>query len=417
MWFQSLLSSRKSGVSRSRRPQPRPARRCTRLALEQLEDRVVPTNYSAANVSQLIADINAANVGGGSNTITLTAPTTSPYTLTAANNSTYGNTGLPVIAANDILTIVGNGDTIKAMNGSQPGIRILGVADGASLTLVSLTLTGGYVRSYESSINAPPIGGGAVCNLGTLVLNGVSVTSNVVAGLPGNDNSVGDVSPGTNAVGGGIWSSGSLTLENNSLLQGNSAHGANGVFGTGWVLPPSDGMGGGLYVAGGTVNISNSTITNNRAWAGTRVAQYTATANGGGMYVAGGQVVLTASNVSNNRAQGSSAYGVRPLAFGGGLYVAGGMVTLSNDTVDSNSACGPLHVFGGGLYVAGGMVTLSNDTVDSNSVYGGLGGGIYIESGATVYLDPFTVANTINNTDSSGTNGSTANIDGTYTLT
>jgi hypothetical protein len=33
-----------------------------------------------------------------------------------------------------------------------------------------------------------------------------------------------------------------------------------------------------------------------------------------------------------------------------------------------------------------------------------------------VYTDSFTVANTLNNTDSSGTNGSPANIDGTYIL-
>jgi hypothetical protein len=44
------------------------------------------------------------------------------------------------------------------------------------------------------------------------------------------------------------------------------------------------------------------------------------------------------------------------------------------------------------------------------------GGGIYIATGATVYLHAFTVANTINNTDESGLNGLTANIDGTYTL-
>jgi hypothetical protein len=43
-----------------------------------------------------------------------------------------------------------------------------------------------------------------------------------------------------------------------------------------------------------------------------------------------------------------------------------------------------------------------------------VGGGIYIESGATVYMDMFTVANSINNTDNSGLNGPTANIDGTY---
>ena len=41
---------------------------------------------------------------------------------------------------------------------------------------------------------------------------------------------------------------------------------------------------------------------------------------------------------------------------------------------------------------------------------------MYIVPGATVYLDSFTVANTINNTDNSGLNGPTANIDGTYTL-
>ena len=46
----------------------------------------------------------------------------------------------------------------------------------------------------------------------------------------------------------------------------------------------------------------------------------------------------------------------------------------------------------------------------------GEGGGLYIASGATVYLDSFTVANTINNTDWTGLNRHTANIDGTYIL-
>jgi len=64
--------------------------------------------------------------------------------------------------------------------------------------------------------------------------------------------------------------------------------------------------------------------------------------------------------------------------------------------------------------VAGGSATLSNDTVESNRAgYYGAGGGIYIASGATVYIDSFTVTNTIDNTDDSGLNGSTANIDRT----
>ncbi len=81
--------------------------------VDLMEDRLVPTNYSAATVSALITDINAANTGGGANTITLTAPTTSPYQFTASNNGTSGGNFLPVIAANDNLTIVGNGDTLE----------------------------------------------------------------------------------------------------------------------------------------------------------------------------------------------------------------------------------------------------------------------------------------------------------------
>ena len=82
MWFHSLLASWKS--ARPRRTLP--ARRGARLTLEHLEDRTLLSNYSAASVSALIADINAANTAGGANTITLTAPTTSPYALTAVNN-------------------------------------------------------------------------------------------------------------------------------------------------------------------------------------------------------------------------------------------------------------------------------------------------------------------------------------------
>jgi hypothetical protein len=76
--------------------------------------------------------------------------------------------------------------------------------------------------------------------------------------------------------------------------------------------------------------------------------------------------------------------------------------------------------------VASGTLTLCNDSVQNNTAQPGFGGypntgtgaggGLLIASGATVHIDSFTVANTINNTDSSGTNGSTANIDGTYIL-
>src|SRR6476620_2607096 len=78
-----------------------------RLGLKPLEDRTVLSGYTASSVAELIADINAANAAGGSNTITLAPGKT--FTLTAVDNITDGATGLPAIASGDDLTIVGNG--------------------------------------------------------------------------------------------------------------------------------------------------------------------------------------------------------------------------------------------------------------------------------------------------------------------
>jgi hypothetical protein len=111
--------------------------------------------------------------------------------------------------------------------------------------------------------------------------------------------------------------------------------------------------------------------------------------------------------------------------------LTGGSVTLTDDFLESNSAIGGNGItggsgFGGIMYAdAGATVTLCSDTVEFNKAtwggvgypYGhGAGGGLYIAPKTTVYLDPITVTNTINNTDSSGTNGKTANIDGAYVL-
>jgi hypothetical protein len=104
---------------------------------------------------------------------------------------------------------------------------------------------------------------------------------------------------------------------------------------------------------------------------------------------------------------------------GGGIFVEAYLgsysATLTNCTLEENSAV----YSGGALFVDRGSVDLVNDTVESNSVLSGLhgvGGGIYISALGTLDLDSFTLAHTVNNKDHSGSNGSTANIDGKYTL-
>src|SRR5262249_29480017 len=129
----------------------RPARR--RPTLEALEDRTLLDSYMAATVADLIRDIGLANQAGGTNTITLSAAPSSPSTWTAVDNPTDGANGLPVIAAGNNLTIVGNGDTIGRSTASgTPAFRLLDVAAGASLTLEGLTLTNGL--AFGSGVSA-----------------------------------------------------------------------------------------------------------------------------------------------------------------------------------------------------------------------------------------------------------------------
>ena len=125
---------------------------------------------------------------------------------------------------------------------------------------------------------------------------------------------------------------------------------------------------------------------------------------GAGVFVAGGMVTVANCTLNSNT---TSSIAGAVSGYGGALFAAGGTVALTNDTVESNTA-----TYGGGLCLAAGTVTLTNCTVQSNTAT--YGGGLYIGtvtipnasdtgvftvSGATVDMDPYTVANTINNTD------------------
>jgi len=348
---------------------------------------MLPSTYYAASASDLIADINAANRAGGANTIVLTAPTTSPYVLTAVNNTTDGVTGLPVISSGgrkaENLTIIGNGDTIERSTASgTPAFRLFDVAKAASLTLQNVTLQNG-LEGYGSGVWAE---GGAIYNQGTLVLNSVLIQNNVAEGSPGSSpTKKNPASPGSDAAGGGLWSNGILTLEN-SVIQGNSALGGQSDspgFG-------GNAFGGGIYIAGGTANITGTTFSFNHAQGGSSsfyAGSNGGSADGGAVYVAGGTVTLSADVFGT-----TSYFGPPPIentAYGGDDRKGSGLYGNGN---------------GGALYVAGGSVTLTNDYVISNQAAGyeyptggPYTGGIFIASGATVYLDAFTVNNTYQN--------------------
>ena len=356
-----------------KRSAPRPAVAPSprfRPRLTALEGRALPSTSYAASASDLIADVKAANQHGGANTIVLTAPTTSPYVLSGVNNTKYGNTVLPVIAKGDSLTVVtangsadpGYGDTLDAGHNG----RLFVVAAGGSLTLKNVTLTGGL------AIGSGVANGGAVYNLGTLDLNEVMVSGNEAVGnytaYVGRKQAL----TSFDAAGGGVWSGGSLTVENQTQIQHNSAVG---------VGPTGNGYGGGVYVAGGTATISNTTL-------GFLPGSY-----GWGNSAVGGQPGPYDAN------GGYSVWPTTGGGFGGGLYAAGGTVTLTGDVIASNSA---------GSVQSGGW-----DGYDDI----GYGGGIYVGTSAAVSLDSYTLSETIGNLDGyQDQSGATANIDGTFAL-
>jgi hypothetical protein len=344
------------------------------------------SSYTAASVSALVADIKAANLQGGANTIALTAPTTSPYVLTAVDNTTDGATGTPVIAKQDTLTIVGNGDTIERSTATgTPAFRLFDVAGGASLTLENMTLAQGLEQSAGAK-------GGAIYNQGSLVLSQVNVSHNTAT------------TGFADAAGGGIWSNGSLTVENSSF-NSNSA--------------------GPLTVEPGSSLSTHSGPRN---------------AFGGGICIAAGAANITGTTFKYNSATGGSNFYYGSSAYGGAVYVASGTVTMSGDKlgplsyfIDGNyAAAGGYYPHvgkaqGGGLCVAGGSVTLTNDQISGNAAFGqngvqfGQGPGIFIAPGATVYLDVSTRSNTVGNTappidgDHWGNYYGPPNIHGVYT--
>jgi hypothetical protein len=253
MRLHALLALWRASPSRARHSQATAVRHRPCPGLERLEDRTLPSTYTAASVADLIADVNAANAAGGSNTITLVAGTT--FTLTAVNNSTDGATGLPIIAANDNLTIAGNGDTLQRSTASgTPAFRLLDVASGASLTLNNLTLQDGL--AFGAGVAAE---GGAIYNQGTLLLGGVIVQNNSAQGSAGQSSSP----PGQSAAGGGIYSGGSLTLQGCTVQNNQATGGPGGYFvGTG-----GDAAGGGIY-SSAALTLQDCTVQTNQALGG-----------------------------------------------------------------------------------------------------------------------------------------------------
>lgn len=189
-----------------------------------------------------------------------------------------------------------------------------------SVRLVANSASGGYSRNAVAS----PASGGAVYNSSRLLAVACSIVSNTAAAGGGG--------PPAQAQGGGVFNIGSLIL-NGVTLENNLALGGYGrIVSQGSGYPGADAFGGGIYNRG-TMYITNSTVALNQSVGG-QTGSYGGRAGnglGGGIFDGGLDTFLMNSTVASNLAVGGASY-LAPGGFGLGanLAVTNGTLRLRN---------------------------------------------------------------------------------------
>jgi hypothetical protein len=309
----------------------------------------------AGNVTCLIAAINASNQNFQQNTINLEAGT---YTLTTPDNETDGPNGLPSITGR--ITIRGQGNSQTAIERDSsfdpvftgPPFRIFRIAPTGTLTLESLAVRRGFARlaggiifnrgnltivesDISEGITLPgDNGGGAIWNVGTLVVRSSRIF----------DNSAGEV------AGGGIANEGTASIEDSFVFLNDAGD-------------PSIGFGGGIYNTG-DLNVARTNLVNNVAGLGGGLANFGRAnlnrvfiwlndahdAEGGGIYNSAARFFLAPAPIGELNILSSTIAENIAETEGGGIFNFSGLVKITNSTIVRNVIFQPfLSSRGGGI--------------------------------------------------------------------
>jgi hypothetical protein len=324
-WFGRL-----AGFFRRGRQASRPHRRRTRLCIEVLEGRCVPstvTTLDDAGPGSLRQAIHDTPAGG---TVDFQPDLTGTITLTSGE-----------LAINKNLTIAGPGADVVTVSGNHAS-RVFDIAVTFTVSISGLTMDDGFTQED----------GGAILNLGTLTVTDCTLSGNFAdggaiggGGVISNGGTVGrgtltvagsTISGNTSSFGGGIDNEGGTLTITDSTLSGNSA----GAFG------------GGIFNTVGRATVTGSTLSGNSA------AMF-----GGGIEIDGGATV----SVTDSTLSGNSA------GDGGGIDIFSGTLTVTDSALSGNSAT----VVGGGILNQGLASLTVADSALSGNTAGSSGGGSF----------------------------------------
>ena len=294
------------------------------------------------------------------------------------------------IRAGKTLTINLNGHTIdRNLTSEERYGQVIRIEAGAKLTIngkddkdVMGTITGGFNIGTDDVHNgdgAEDIDGGGIHNLGTLVLNGVTIAGNhcIKRNKAGDD----DKDWSFTGRGGGIYAgiNSSLTMTDCVVSNNTARGGGGGVFcnkASTFVLNEvtiennkSESKGGGIRIlsTSTTATLTDCIIQNNIASDVERASE------GGGVYMQDGNLNMTRCTISGNQSTFAGA----------GFFALNGTIDATNCTITNNTAyIEHTNMYGGGICLHNPSVyTMDGGTITGNHSFQD-GGGIYVFQGA-----------------------------------
>lgn len=349
--FQGVAAMSKSIYSFRKKQQTGYAKRVKTLTTrtlrcEHLEDRrllaVVTVNTDqdivdfSDSVTSLREAIYATNLVPGADEIIFDFGHDEPATIELSLGEIPITDDLTITGSGaDLLTIdaVGNDSTPQQNNGD--GSRIFVIASQSrfkniATSIAGMTLTGGDVMSV----------GGAIFSSGVLALEDVVVTNNHAA-----------------SDGGGLWLANQAKLERVAITNNSSGHDGGGIrvhSSTDVTIRDSAingniaaDSGGGLAFSGRSLTIADSNISGNQS-----------TLSGGGIQIDQSTVEITNTLVSRNKTTESDSSG-------GGISQYGGALLLKDARIVGNSANGEMSQ-GGGVAADSAVISFLNSEFSSN---------------------------------------------------
>ncbi len=378
--FDRRSSSHRDSAHRPRRTNCAPRRRFA-PALDPLEGRALLSNLVVTdNHDSGPGSLRQAIQDAHSGDTIAFAPNLRGETITLTSGE---------LDVSKSLAIDGPGADQLSVSGDDSS-RVFKISQGANVSISGLTITDGEAAQ-----------GGGIFNSGTLTLEHCDVAANRV---------VASTSGGT-MQGGGIYSAAAALTILNSTLSDNQADGGSSASGSG-----GNGQGGGIYYAPsgsqGTLvlaplTITDSTLAGNQAIGGATGSDFnfSGVGQGGGIMVLSGSTVTIAGCTINGN-EAVSGGGVNPfLAIGGAIYNAGPVSAPAGPLPAADLALTDALIIGN-LAQRGD----AGEGDPDGSSGPGTGGGIYLASGGTATLRKTVVA---------GNHASTSNdnIYGSYTTT